>query len=78
MQDVGPVMRTSEKLFNLLQEKLQGWTVRRDDDGKITLESIEINVESIVDDPQFKNVLVSWSSQDEDLGSYVLTLLKGT
>lgn len=75
MDDHGTVMRTSEKLFALLREKLTGWNVTMGDDGKVSVESLLVSVENPTND-HHKTVLVSWTNQDEDLGAYVLGLLQ--
>lgn len=75
MDDNGSVARTSEKLFNLLQDKLLGWTVTMLENNKIAIETVNICVETENNDNQ-KTVLVSWTNQDEDLGAYILGLLQ--
>lgn len=75
MDDPGPNSRTSEKLFNLLQEKMTGWTVSISETCQISVESVQITVESEKND-HHKNVLVTWTNQDEDLGAYILGLLQ--
>lgn len=75
MEDPGPIMRTVEKLYNLLQEKLSEWTVKIIETSKISVESVLVNVENENTENQ-KNIVISWTNQDEDLGSYVLGLLQ--
>lgn len=75
IDDPGPSSRTSEKLFTLLQEKLTGWTVTMSEKCEISVESVQITVEAEPNDVS-KNVIVSWTNQDEDLGSYILGLLQ--
>lgn len=75
IDDPGPISRTSEKLFNLLQEKLTGWTVTINETCQISVETVQLNVESENND-HHKNVLVTWTNQDEDLGAYILALLQ--
>lgn len=75
IDDPGPSTRTSEKLFTLLQEKLTGWTVTMSEKCEISIESVQITVEAEANDSS-KIVLVSWTNQDEDLGSYILGLLQ--
>lgn len=74
IDDPGPSARTSEKLYALLQEKLTGWTVTMSEKCEIVVASVQLNVES---DPSgvHKNILLTWTNQDEDLGSYILGLL---
>lgn len=75
LDDPGTLANTSEKLFVLLKEKLTGWTVTLMENNKISIETVDICVESETNDNQ-KTVLVSWTNQDEDLGAYVLGLLQ--
>lgn len=75
IDDPGPPVRTSEKLFTLLQEKLIGWTVTMSESYEISIESVQITVEMDANEVH-KNILVSWTNQDEDLGAYVLGLLQ--
>lgn len=75
IDDPGPATRTSEKLFALLQEKLTGWTVTMSEKCEISIESVQVIVETEPNDIH-KTILVSWTNQDEDLGSYVLGLLQ--
>lgn len=72
-EDPGPAVRTAEKLKSLLAEKLDGWTITISD-GNISIESVLIKVEG--EDNSTKNIYVSWTNQDEDLGSYILGLLQ--
>lgn len=71
--DPGPSIKTAEKLKTLLEEKLQGWSITISD-GNISVESVLIKVEG--EDDVTKNIYVSWTNQDEDLGSYILGLLQ--
>lgn len=45
------------------------------EDGVISVESVSIKVELGVSDLQ-KNISLSWTNQDEDLGSYILNMLQ--
>lgn len=74
LEDPGPIMRTVEKLYNLLQEKLNEWPVKILENNKIGIESVYLTVESENADSQ-KKVLLTWTNQDEDLGTYILGLL---
>ena len=67
--------RTSEKLFNLLQEKLTGWSVTMSETCDISIETVQIKVESETND-HHKNIVIAWTNQDEDLGAYILGLLQ--
>ncbi|XP_043653150.1 integrator complex subunit 11 [Drosophila teissieri] len=76
MDDSGPVIRTSERLMALLEEKLAGWTVTMQENGSIAIESVEVKVEEDEKDPKQKNILISWTNQDEDIGAYILNVLQ--
>lgn len=78
LDDGDPIIRTSEKLFRLLQDKLTDWNVTLKDTGDaIAIESVEIKIEESPEKANNQKVLsVSWTNQDEDLGSYVLGLLQ--
>lgn len=81
-------MRTIEKLYNMLNERLSGWTVTMNDNNSINVESVNIKIETeeqpaaigSVGQPSVagmhKICNVSWVNQDEDLGSYILGLLQ--
>ncbi|KAJ6639235.1 Integrator complex subunit 11 [Pseudolycoriella hygida] len=75
LDDQEPINRISEKLFSLLQEKLTSWTVTMLENNKIAVQSVTIAIESDSNE-HHKNVLVSWTNQDEDLGAYILGLLQ--
>jgi len=49
--------------------------VKLQDNGSINIETVEIKVEGD-NTEQNKNLSVSWTNQDEDLGSYILGLLQ--
>ncbi|XP_060536886.1 DNA polymerase epsilon catalytic subunit 1 [Cylas formicarius] len=72
VNDNGPSLSTAHKLHNLLKEKLSQWPVTFCE-GEISVESVLVKVEG--DDDDQKTVYVSWTNQDEDLGSYILSLI---
>ncbi|XP_067617783.1 integrator complex subunit 11 [Eurosta solidaginis] len=76
MDDPGPRMRTGEKLYALLQDKLVGWTVSMQDSCTICVESVEVKVEDDEKDPKHKSLFITWTNQDEDIGAYILNLLQ--
>ncbi|XP_004530988.1 integrator complex subunit 11 [Ceratitis capitata] len=76
MDDPGPRLRTGERLFALLQEKLVGWTVSMQESCTICVETVEIKIEEDEKDPKHKNILITWTNQDEDIGAYILNLLQ--
>ncbi|KAL1123005.1 hypothetical protein AAG570_003329 [Ranatra chinensis] len=73
LEDPSPPSKTAEKLLKLFQEKLQGWSVVLTD-GSISVESVLVKIEGGEDEQ--KNVYVSWTNQDEELGSYILDILQ--
>lgn len=75
IDDPGPIARTSEKLYALLQEKLTGWSVTMSENSEIGVASVQLTVETDSKGSN-KNILLSWTNQDEDLGSYILGLLQ--
>uniref|UniRef100_A0A1B0CS58 Integrator complex subunit 11 n=2 Tax=Lutzomyia longipalpis TaxID=7200 RepID=A0A1B0CS58_LUTLO len=74
LEDTDPAVKTTEKLYNLLQDKLTDWNVVLQDSGTISVESVDLTIEDLND--KHKKVFVSWTNQDEDLGSYILGLLQ--
>ncbi|XP_071451112.1 integrator complex subunit 11 [Hetaerina americana] len=74
LDDPGPPSRTAEKLQQLISGHLKDWSVQLTEGSSISVESVLIKVETTEDDQ--KNVLVSWTNQDEELGSYILELLQ--
>ncbi|XP_044729979.1 integrator complex subunit 11 [Chrysoperla carnea] len=72
IEDQGTAASTADKLLTLIRNHLPSWPVQFTD-GSISVESVLVKVEG--DDGEQKNVFVSWTSQDEDLGSYILGIL---
>lgn len=75
IEDSAPNNRIIERLYKLLQEKLTEWTVVLLEDSKISVETVIIKAEGENTDQQ-KNIVVSWTNQDEDIGSYILGLIQ--
>lgn len=73
LEDPGPARKTAEKLFQLIQNQLPDWNVLFTEGCSISVESVLVKVEGAQDEQ--KSVFVSWTNQDEDLGSYILGLL---
>lgn len=73
VRDPSPAPATTLKLLQPLKERLSGWTVQLTD-GSISVESVLVKVEG--DEDELKSVYVSWTNQDEDLGSYILGFLQ--
>jgi len=73
MEDPGPASKTAEKLLQLIKARLKDWHVQLTE-GSISVESVLVKVEG--SEEEQKSVYVSWDNQDEELGSYILGLLK--
>jgi integrator complex subunit 11 len=76
VEEPGPTKKTTNKVHHLIREKYGEHNIQHSTDGSLTLsDSVLIKV-SGSDDDEEKSVLVSWSLQDEDLGSSLLPLLE--
>ncbi|KAK6635420.1 Integrator complex subunit 11 [Polyplax serrata] len=73
MEDPRPPSKIAEKLLRIVKEKLKNYSIQLTD-SSISVETVLIKVEGDEDDR--KCVYVSWTNQDEDLGSYILNLLQ--
>nr|XP_057941613.1 integrator complex subunit 11 [Doryrhamphus excisus]XP_057941615.1 integrator complex subunit 11 [Doryrhamphus excisus] len=67
---------TLRRIYTHLKSILKGYAIQHLPDGTVMVESIVIKVSSSPDDANTKVILLSWSYQDEDLGSFLSTLLK--
>ncbi|XP_067095836.1 integrator complex subunit 11 [Osmerus mordax] len=76
LQDSHSDSDTLHKIYTHLKSVLKGYTVQHLPDSTVMVESIVIKVSSSAEDPNTKVLLLSWSYQDEDLGSFLSTLLK--
>ena len=72
INDTGPALSTAHKLHVFIKDNLPQWPVTFAE-GEISIESVLVKVEG--DENEQKNVYVSWTNQDEDLGSYILNML---
>lgn len=73
LEDPGPASKTTEKLLKMFTERLKGWNIQFTD-GSISVESVLVKTEGGEDEQ--KTVYVSWTNQDEDIGSFILDLLQ--
>ncbi|XP_063065335.1 integrator complex subunit 11 [Engraulis encrasicolus] len=76
LQDPHSDADTLTRIYTHLKSVLKGYTIQHLPDGTVMVESIVIKVSSTAEEPNVKVVLLSWSYQDEELGSYLSTLLK--
>ncbi|KAL5007893.1 hypothetical protein ScPMuIL_016699 [Solemya velum] len=74
VEEDGPPTKTADKIYQLIKSKVSDTPAQYSSDGSITMsDSVLIKVSG---DEESKSVLVSWSHQDEDLGSYLLQIPK--
>ncbi|XP_022050873.1 integrator complex subunit 11 [Acanthochromis polyacanthus] len=76
LQDPHSDPDTLHRIYTHLKSVLKGYTIQHLPDGTVMVESIVIKVSSSAEDSNAKVLLLSWSYQDEDLGSFLSTLLK--
>uniref|UniRef100_A0A3Q4BIY8 Integrator complex subunit 11 n=1 Tax=Mola mola TaxID=94237 RepID=A0A3Q4BIY8_MOLML len=76
LQDPHSDSDTLHRIYTHLKSVLKGYTIQHLPDGTVMVESIVIKVSSSAEDSNNKVLLLSWSYQDEDLGSYLSNLLK--
>ncbi|NXQ94813.1 INT11 protein, partial [Sagittarius serpentarius] len=77
IQDPRKEHETVLRVYNHLKgQVLKDYSVQHLPDGSITVESILIQATAHSEDQGTKVLLVSWTYQDEELGSYLTSLLK--
>lgn len=75
IEEEGPANKVAEKIYQLVKRKLKDFSIHYSSDGSISIsDSLLIQVSG--DEDETKSVLVSWSHQDEDIGSFLLQLLR--
>lgn len=75
IEEEGPSNKVAEKIYQLVKRKLKDFSIHYSSDGSISIsDSLLIQVSG--DEDETKSVLVSWSHQDEDIGSFLLQLLR--
>ncbi|XP_016366326.1 integrator complex subunit 11 [Sinocyclocheilus rhinocerous] len=67
---------TLGRIYTHLKSVLKSYSIQHVPDGTVIVESIVIKVTSSAEEPNLKVLLLSWSYQDEELGSFLSTLLK--
>ncbi|TRY71333.1 hypothetical protein DNTS_016573 [Danionella cerebrum] len=67
---------TLARIYTHLRSVMKSYSIQHVPDGTVIVESIVIKVTSSSEEPNLKVVLLSWSYQDEDLGSFLSALLK--
>ncbi|XP_072334330.1 integrator complex subunit 11 isoform X2 [Scyliorhinus torazame] len=76
IQDHHSEQDTLNRIYNHLKNILKDYPIQHLPDGSVMVESILIKISAMSEDQSTKDVLVSWTYQDEELGSYLITLLK--
>lgn len=75
IEEEGAANKVAEKIYQLVKRKLKDFSIHYSSDGSISIsDSLLIQVSG--DEDETKSVLVSWSHQDEDIGSFLLQLLR--
>uniref|UniRef100_A0A4W4DVE5 Integrator complex subunit 11 n=1 Tax=Electrophorus electricus TaxID=8005 RepID=A0A4W4DVE5_ELEEL len=76
LQDPHSDTDTLSRIYSHLKSVLKGYAVQHLPDSTVMVESIVLKVSSSAEEPDLKVVLLSWCFQDEELGSFLSTLLK--
>ncbi|GAB1289353.1 Integrator complex subunit 11 [Apodemus speciosus] len=76
LQDTRKEQETALRVYSHLKSTLKDHCVQHLPDGSVTVESILIQAAAHSEDPSTKVLLVSWTYQDEELGSFLTALLK--
>uniref|UniRef100_A0A8C8ZPV1 Integrator complex subunit 11 n=1 Tax=Prolemur simus TaxID=1328070 RepID=A0A8C8ZPV1_PROSS len=76
LHDTRKEQETAMRVYSHLKSVLKDHCVQHLPDGSVTVESILIQAAAPSEDPATKVLLVSWTYQDEELGSYLTSLLK--
>ncbi|XP_013008715.1 integrator complex subunit 11 isoform X3 [Cavia porcellus] len=76
LQDTRKEQEMALRVYSHLKSTLKDHCVQHLPDGSVTVESILIQAAAHSEDPGIKVLLVSWTYQDEELGSFLTTLLK--
>uniref|UniRef100_A0A2K5QNR5 Integrator complex subunit 11 n=1 Tax=Cebus imitator TaxID=2715852 RepID=A0A2K5QNR5_CEBIM len=76
LHDTRKEQETALRVYSHLKSILKDHCVQHLPDGSVTVESILIQAAAPSEDPGTKVLLVSWTYQDEELGSFLTSLLK--
>uniref|UniRef100_T1J0E4 Integrator complex subunit 11 n=1 Tax=Strigamia maritima TaxID=126957 RepID=T1J0E4_STRMM len=76
LEDPGTSSQTASRIYRTIKSNLKDYAVQLLTDGSISVDSVLVKVSGCEDD-ESKSVLVSWGYQDENLGSYLLSLVEG-
>ncbi|XP_055863977.1 integrator complex subunit 11-like [Biomphalaria glabrata] len=74
LEEEGSVSNTTDRIYRLLQREFPKCSVQFSNDGSINVgDSVIVKVSG---EDDCKNILVSWSHQDEDIGSHIQRVLR--
>ncbi|XP_040120025.1 integrator complex subunit 11 isoform X4 [Oryx dammah] len=76
LHDTRKEQEMAMRVYSHLKSVLKDHCVQHLPDGSVTVESILVQAAAHSEDPGTKVLLVSWTYQDEELGSYLTSLLK--
>ncbi|XP_033084664.1 integrator complex subunit 11 isoform X2 [Trachypithecus francoisi] len=76
LHDMRKEQEMALRVYSHLKSVLKDHCVQHLPDGSVTVESILIQAAAPSEDPGTKVLLVSWTYQDEELGSFLTSLLK--
>ncbi|KAL4221575.1 Integrator complex subunit 11 [Mactra antiquata] len=74
VEEDGASEKLAEKIYTLVKDKIKDHPTQYSTDGSISVSDVMITVSG--DDEETKSVLVTWSHQDEELGSELMEILK--
>ncbi|XP_055848223.1 integrator complex subunit 11 isoform X1 [Episyrphus balteatus] len=67
--------KSEDKIYTMFKTKLKEWNVKIDEDLKVTIESVKIELVPDEEDPSQKCISISWNNQDEDIAMYIIEVL---
>nr|XP_054527329.1 integrator complex subunit 11 isoform X1 [Pan troglodytes] len=76
LHDTRKEQETALRVYSHLKSVLKDHCVQHLPDGSVTVESVLLQAAAPSEDPGTKVLLVSWTYQDEELGSFLTSLLK--
>ncbi|KAL7301557.1 hypothetical protein TKK_0005987 [Trichogramma kaykai] len=76
IRDAGTVESTAQKLLQPLQDKLKDWEIKLLDGSTIGVETVLVKVQADPGEEINKKIYVSWTNDDEEIGSYILGYLQ--
>ncbi|KAH3817295.1 hypothetical protein DPMN_118828 [Dreissena polymorpha] len=74
IDEAGPAQKLTEKIYMLCKNHMTDQQTQIGSDGSISVSDVMVTTSGEDDDP--KSVLVTWSHQDEELGSMLMNILR--